>query len=166
MLNYRLIHPTDAEAFLSLLSDIEHDSPYVLYKPGERKTTIAKQMEEIEEIRKAKNSQMWVVEEGDQLVGWLGAFGDKHKRTAHTAMIGLGVRSGYRNQGIGRRLFKILDLWAQMGPIRRLELIVHVANDPGIHLYEKMGFRIEGLKKGSYLIEGELTDEYLMGKLL
>lgn len=81
-------------------------------------------------------------------------------------MIGLGVRSGYRNQGIGRRLFKILDLWAQMGPIRRLELIVHVANDPGIHLYEKMGFRIEGLKKGSYLIEGELTDEYLMGKLL
>ena len=38
----------------------------------------------------------------------------------------------------------------------------HVAR----HLYERMGFTVEGLRKSAMLVDGHLVDEYYMVRLL
>lgn len=35
-----------------------------------------------------------------------------------------------------------------------------------LHLYEKNGFVIEGVKKNSMIIQGEFVDEYYMGRIM
>ena len=39
-------------------------------------------------------------------------------------------------------------------------------NVAAIRLYEKIGFKIEGLKEKSILVEEKYVDEYCMGKIL
>lgn len=38
--------------------------------------------------------------------------------------------------------------------------------EPGIALYKKQGFEIEGTRKHAYIINGQYVDEYYMGKIL
>ena len=56
--------------------------------------------------------------------------------------------------------------WAESsGVIRKLDLSVQVRNERAVHLYQSLGFEIEGLRKrGVYTKEGEFIDVYLMGK--
>lgn len=39
-------------------------------------------------------------------------------------------------------------------------------NESAIRLYEKMGFKKEGLKENSLIVNGKYVDEYYMGKIL
>ncbi|MEZ4774161.1 MAG: GNAT family N-acetyltransferase [Bacteroidia bacterium] len=165
-MNLREIHVTDAEAFIKLLSTIESESPFALLEPGERRTTIREQMDEIETILDRDNQTILIVEDGAELVGWLGAFGDSHRRTRHNVLLAVGVREDYRRKGIGSWLFTEIEKWAWAHNIRRMELIVLSQNKAGIGLYRKMGFQIEGTKRESYLLDGEYVDEYIMSKLL
>ncbi|MDX2248493.1 MAG: GNAT family N-acetyltransferase [Bacteroidia bacterium] len=165
-MNLREIHVTDAEAYLDLLSSIESESPYALLEPGERRTTIREQMAEIEAILARDNQTILVVEDGADLVGWLGAFGETYRRVEHNVLLGVGVHENYRRRGIGTWLFTEIEKWAWDQNIRRMELLVLTQNKPAISLYRKMGFQIEGTKRESYLLNGEYLDEYLMSKLL
>lgn len=165
-LNLRTIHPTDAEAFIDLLSSIESDSPFALLEPGERRTTLQEQWDEITGILAQENQVIFVVEDRDVLVGWLGAFGERYRRVRHSVLIGIGIRTGYRGTGIGTSLFEALEKWAWDHQIRRLELLVQTGNEAGITLYRKMGFQIEGTKRDAYLLDGKFVDEYLMAKIL
>jgi RimJ/RimL family protein N-acetyltransferase len=50
--------------------------------------------------------------------------------------------------------------------IQRLELTVRVDNAAAIHLYQRMGYEIEGTKRRSLLVDGEFVDELYMARLL
>jgi RimJ/RimL family protein N-acetyltransferase len=43
---------------------------------------------------------------------------------------------------------------------------VAIRNEPGIALYKKMGFNIEGIKRESLYIDGKYIDEYFLAKIL
>ena len=58
-----------------------------------------------------------------------------------------------------------MDLWAKEILITRLELTVMCPNIVAKHLYEKNGFKIEGIKKMSMLVDGEYVDEFYIAKL-
>lgn len=165
-MNLREIHATDAAAYVQLLAQIERESPYALLEPEERRTTIQEQWDEIEQIRRSDNQMIWIVEDRDRLVAWLGAFGERYRRVSHNVLVGIGVLAPYRNQGLGTRLFSALEQWAWKHQIHRLELFVANENQAGIALYQKMGFQIEGTRRESYQIDGRYVDEYLMAKLL
>ncbi|MEO1451236.1 MAG: GNAT family N-acetyltransferase [Bacteroidota bacterium] len=165
-MNLRPIHSTDAAAFIRLQEQIEADSPFALLERGERRTGIREQQQEIEDILRRDNQIIFVVEDRDQLVGWLGAWGEPYRRIRHSVLIGVGVLPAYRRQGVGTQLFEALEAWAWERGLRRMELLVQTGNSPGINLYRKMGFQIEGTKRQSYCIDGEYVDEYLMSKLL
>ncbi|MNC75722.1 putative acetyltransferase YhhY [compost metagenome] len=77
-----------------------------------------------------------------------------------------GICTGYRNKGIGTKFFNELDKWAEQNKISRLELTVMCHNETAVGLYEKKGFRKEGIKKNSMLVNGSYVDEYYMAKLL
>lgn len=50
--------------------------------------------------------------------------------------------------------------------VKRLELMVITENIRAVNLYKKSGFKIEGLREISTLINGKYYDEYYMAKLL
>ena len=76
------------------------------------------------------------------------------------------VHKDYQNQGIGILLIKaILELAGQWLMVRRIELDVVVDNEKAIHLYQKMGFVIEGKRVQAFIKNGQYIDEYFMARI-
>ena len=73
-----------------------------------------------------------------------------------------GVRRDLQRRGIATRfLRRILDAAAVDG-VRVVHLEVRKSNEPAIGLYEKLGFKTVGLRKGYYLVNGVREDAILM----
>jgi ribosomal-protein-alanine N-acetyltransferase len=60
------------------------------------------------------------------------------------------VHPGYRRMGIGTRLVNEVIEYAKKHDIKRLTLEVRASNAPAIALYENMGFKKEGVRRGFY----------------
>lgn len=78
----------------------------------------------------------------------------------------IGILKKYRGKGIGTTFFNNLDLWAKTNNIVRLELTVECCNNTAKNLYEKNGFKIEGIRKKSMFVAGSFVDEFYMAKIL
>ena len=162
----REITEADAEAFLKLARQIDDETRFMMFEPGERQTTVEQQAEWIRGYRATDNHMVFVVEHAGHLVGYLGAMGGTFRRNHHSVYIFLGLLEAYTGQGLGRRLLEEAEKWARARGLHRLELTVVPHNTRGLVLYQKMGFEIEGTKKHALLIEGTYVDEICMGKLL
>lgn len=162
----REANPEDAENLINLIKQVESKSDYMLMEAGERKTTSAQQMQYLERIEKHNNSTIFVAEAEKEFGGYLIAIGGTAKRTKHTAYLVIGILPEYRGQGIGTALFQHMGTWAINHNISRLELTVVTQNKAGLALYKKSGFKIEGTKHRSMIINGECFDEYMMAKLM
>lgn len=60
------------------------------------------------------------------------------------------VSERFRNRGIGQRMLQELILQGEAAGIRAFTLEVRVSNSAAIHIYEKFGFRSEGIRPGFY----------------
>jgi RimJ/RimL family protein N-acetyltransferase len=162
----REIRENDAEKFLSLCKQLDHETSFMMLEPDERTTTIEEQKDRIRDILGQNNSTILVAEMDEELVGYVGAYGGSFNRCRHSAYIVTGVLASYHGKGIGTLLFSHLEKWAKVNDIHRLELTVMVHNQKGIALYKKFGFEIEGTKRHSLRVNGEYVDEYYMSKLI
>ncbi len=70
------------------------------------------------------------------------------------------VDADFRGQGVGRRLMEVLLKEAQDDGIHTVILEVRVSNEAAIHLYQQLGFEIQGVRKGFY--EKPKEDGYVM----
>ncbi len=162
----REINESDAEGFLSLCRQLDEENRFMLLEPGERKTTVEEQRQRICDILSTDNQILFVAEWNGSLVGYLSATGEHFARNRHSVYIVIGLLEGYTSKGIGTALFQKMETWALDHHIHRLELSVMVHNQRGVGLYQKMGFKIEGIRRDSLLVDGKYVDEYYMAKLL
>lgn len=65
------------------------------------------------------------------------------------------VKPGYRNRRIGEGIISVMIDFTSKEGIRHHTLEVRRSNDPAIGLYEKFGFRTEGVRKRYYRNNGE-----------
>jgi RimJ/RimL family protein N-acetyltransferase len=118
----------------------------------------------LEEYAAAENRLFLVAYSAGTLVGELNLKGGTHKAFRHNVVLGMSVRKGWRNRGVGSALMKQAIRWAKEAPVvRRLELSVFVRNQAAIHLYEKFGFVREGRRRGRVAVNGEYLDDLVMG---
>lgn len=90
---------------------------------------------------------------------------EKKPRSRHCATIGIMVHANYQNQGIGRILMNaLLDLADNYLKLVRIELEVYTDNQAAVHLYESLGFQIEGTRKFAAIRNGNYADFYLMAR--
>jgi RimJ/RimL family protein N-acetyltransferase len=110
----------------------------------------------------------WVAEGSEgELVGFLRVHGNAARRLSHSALIVIGIVREFWHQGVGTRLFEVMEDWAQKQEIHRLELTVMVPNLRAVGLYHNRGFVVEGLRRNSIrYADGTFVDEYMMAKLL
>lgn len=60
------------------------------------------------------------------------------------------VSEEFRNKGVGQRMLEELIAEGETAGIEAFTLEVRVSNSPAIHVYEKFGFRSEGIRPGFY----------------
>lgn len=60
------------------------------------------------------------------------------------------VAKGYRNRGIGEAMLQELIARGEADKVEAFTLEVRVSNAAAIHIYEKCGFKSEGIRPGFY----------------
>ncbi|MBA7581307.1 GNAT family N-acetyltransferase [Candidatus Atribacteria bacterium 1244-E10-H5-B2] len=164
MVLVRNIREDDAEKFLSMLIQLDNETKLMLYEPEERKRDIDKMRLMIKEAH--PSSFIYVVEDDGKLVGFLSAKRGHVNRIKHRAYIVIGIMKSYTGKGIGKRLFNELDNWTVSNGVTRLELTVMKHNERAINLYKKIGYKVEGVREKSVVIDGDYIDEYYMAKII
>ncbi|MBE3559860.1 MAG: GNAT family N-acetyltransferase [Ktedonobacteraceae bacterium] len=162
----RTIRVDDAAQLLNLRLQLDQETQFMLFEPGERKMSIDQQRKQLASLLRSEHSTIFVAEHQRKLVGFLEAIGSPLKRKRHTLYIVIGILRDFTGQGIGTRLFEEMEKWARDRKLHRLELTVMAHNQAGIALYTKCGFTVEGRRRDACFVNGQYVDELYMAKLL
>jgi RimJ/RimL family protein N-acetyltransferase len=167
----RAARPDDAAGVIALLTPIFAEPlNNLLTEPGE--FTMTEEQERVflaEQAIRPNWAAFVAVTDATpaQIIGLATADGKQRRAIRHCASIGISVAQGWRGQGVGRALMQGIVDWARAsGLVTRLELEVLTRNETAIHLYERIGFQREGLKRHALLRNGEYLDELTMALLL
>jgi RimJ/RimL family protein N-acetyltransferase len=110
---------------------------------------------------------LYVYEEDSILTGMFKLVPQQH-RSSHIAVLkGVAIHPSFSGKGCGQRMLNQIIFLAKERGFLRIELGVSTINSKAIHLYEKTGFKKEGvLKKYIYLkTENLFLDDILMAYL-
>lgn len=164
---YRKLLLQEAEDFWNMMNELDNETKFMLYEPGEReKNKNIPLLTKTIERSITGDDFLTVAECNGKMAGYIWAQKGSLSRILHTAYIVVGVLENYRGKGIGTEFFKRLDQWAEEKQVTRLELTVMCPNTFAKRLYEKSGFAVEGIRKNSMHVDGEFVDEYYMAKVL
>lgn len=99
------------------------------------------------------------------VVGWCDVLPARGEARAHVGILGMGLVPSARGRGIGKMLMQatLAKAWA-MG-FSRIELTVRADNLHAKALYERMGFKTEGLNRRAFCVDGKFHDAYSMALL-
>ena len=87
-----------------------------------------------------------IAEHGQKIVGILTLEPELMVKTSHRGTIGIIVHKDYRSNGVGKSMMKaMLDWNMQFTIFEKIELEVLESNKRAISLYEKLGFKTEGI---------------------
>ncbi len=154
----------DAAAYTDLLRILAVESKYPVVNLIEKGMTAADWRAQIKDMVYEPHRAIFVVAEGDELVGFLsvnpGGMGIDEGR------IVIGLREHYTGRKLGTRLFELMELWARAAGLRRLFLTVEHTNQRALGLYLKLGYETVGLIPNATRIENQWVDDYVMEKWL
>ena len=109
------------------------------------------------------NSLLLVAEYENEFIGNIDLTGSKRSKMFHTAMIGMGVKEKWRNQGLGRILMKSVIDWAKNNSeIEIIWLDVYASNELGYTLYRNTGFKVSGIICDFFKDENGYVDKVQM----
>jgi RimJ/RimL family protein N-acetyltransferase len=157
-LTIRPIEVNDARA-IQEISTQENVLPFMVFLPSLRVEAVESRIRNLQQ-----NEYEFVAEYDGSVVGFVGLV-QRIGRRSHSGDLFIGVHGNYHNKGIGKALLtKILDLADNWLLLERVELGVLETNPKAKALYEKFGFKVEGVKRGSLKSNGSFVDEIIMGR--
>ena len=160
----RRVNFEDAEALADLKIALSHETDFIPFLELDRDTLISHTKDELERLSSSDRA-IWVVEDAG-IVGYLDIYRYLMPKVSHAAFLEIGIRKSYQGLGLGTKLISESELWAKSVGIKRIWFYVVADNVSAISLYLKLGYRFEGLRRDSYLLDGKFTDEYIMAKIL
>jgi RimJ/RimL family protein N-acetyltransferase len=89
----------------------------------------------------------------------------RKNKQAHVADFGISLARECWSEGIGGRAIDFIAGVGRKRGVRRVELEAVAGNKRAIGLYRKHGFRQEGVKKRSFIIDGRYHDTVSMARL-
>jgi RimJ/RimL family protein N-acetyltransferase len=84
----------------------------------------------------------------------------------HVGVIGIVIKKGVRDVGIGTEIMKTLVEQAKKTGLKVLTLSAFATNKRAIHVYEKIGFAQTGRVLKKHFRDGQFIDEVIMTMLL
>ncbi|MBV7298981.1 GNAT family N-acetyltransferase [Enterovibrio paralichthyis] len=107
-----------------------------------------------------------VAEEDGKVVGQLGFEANRRARRRHVGEFGMAVHDDHTGKGVASALLSaMVDLADNWLNLRRIELTVYSDNDAAIALYQKFGFRQEGVAVDYAFRNGKYVDALFMARL-
>lgn len=159
-------HETDAAAMNRFFVQLDRETVYMLFEPGERTVDDQAQADILRRARENQNPLMLVAEEDGAIVGFCGIRRESQRKNQHCASLVVGVLAAARGRGLGEALVRQNLDRARAAGITRVELTVVEENFPARALYRKLHFQEEGLRRQSLFIDGRFHSEVSMGLIL
>jgi len=117
--------------------------------------------------RLEKDETLYVVAEVDGRVVGNSELGRKtSSRERHVGTIGIAIRDGFREMGIGTEMIKTLIDQAKSMGFKVLTLSVFANNERAHHVYHKVGFVDTGRIPKKFFKEGKYIDEIQLARVL
>lgn len=156
--------PADAATLLEYIETVAAESDYLSFGPGEFELGRTEQAEVLARFAESEN-QMYVLGLIDDiLVSALFFDGGSRPRLRHVGEFGMTVRKDHWRRGIGQVMLQVLTTWAESsGVVRKIDLRVRADNIGAIRMYERSGFKHQGLITNEMLVNGTLYDVCVMG---
>lgn len=155
------ICPNEAEALYDCMKQIDQEAQYMLYLPEERTFNKDKLVEHLR-----YQFYIGVKTEDNKIMGYLSVHMSTLYKLKHIGYISIGLVEELQQQGLATKMFEETIKWAKRKGLRRLELTVITYNTPAIKFYEKLGFKIEGIKRESIYMNEHFYDELYMAMML
>lgn len=155
----------DIQGVLEYLYISAGETDFILRYPEEcNKYTAEGEKALFDRVNQSDNEAMLVCLVDGKVAGNCQIAWNKAIKTRHRASVAIALLKEYWNQGIGTRLFQELIRIAEENPnLIQIELEFVEGNSRARALYEKMGFRITGIKPNAIrLKDGTLLNEYSM----
>jgi RimJ/RimL family protein N-acetyltransferase len=157
--------PDDAPALIECLKRVGGESSYLTFGPEGRGFDEVKQRAVLAEAHAKDNALALVALDGDRIVGNLLFEGGDRPRIRHGGELGISVLQAYGGKGVGRAMLEALIAWAEgSGVVRKLDLRVRSDNLAAIRLYERLGWKVEGLITRDLCIDDVFHDALYMGR--
>jgi len=131
----------------SVGNDVEHEREWIRHFDG-------------------TSSVLFIADVDGKLVGAADVHPGRPPKESHVGTLGIAIRDGYRNLGLGRALMERCLEWMRDRQFKKACLQVFSTNAQAIALYKKLGFVAEGVRPRQYRIRGEWVDDVLMGTWL
>ncbi len=150
----------DAEALFGMYSSMSDDA---------RRWTMAPITRERIDRWLSQEEQVFaiVATTGDRVVGHSAFFIHGFARLKGCADIGIQIHQDFQGVGLGTAMTEICIRRAKEADIHRLSLEVVAENEVAVHLYDKLGFVREGVKRDAFFGEdGKYHDLVVMGQIL
>ncbi len=98
-----------------------------------------------------------------RIVGSLTLWQTGLKKMKHVRELGMLVIDGYREMGVGGALIDYSLKWARtQKEIQKIVLGVFSTNNRAFRLYQKFGFKEEGLLRKQHILKSKYADEFRM----
>lgn len=140
----------------------------VISLPEEFSLTMLDQEKWVKYYTENEYSLLLVAEADDKIVGVLDFKNNSKIRLSHSGEFGISILPEFQDKKIGSKMIEYLITWARSKPkLKKINLSVFESNKRAIHVYENLGFRIEGQQKNAVQIaEDVFIDLIQMGMVL
>ena len=155
----------DAKALSEIRLQIDGETENLDREKGEAYIDVQGFEQLIKTDTESKKNLFLVAVVHDRIVGFSRCEGNILTRFAHKVEFGVGVLKDYWGYSIGKNLLKESISWADSSGIKKISLNVLETNEKAIKLYEKCGFKTEGvLKNDKVLSDGKYYNTVVMGR--
>lgn len=157
-----------AEVFLSFMEQVAQETDFIVLDESGLQVGLEDMELILQEFEASPQKLCLLACSGSEVIGAVTVQSSSQYPVSHIGSVFIAIKKDYWGHGLGTLLLEEVLHWArEMEVLHRLELTVQIRNQAAVHLYQKMGFRIEGTQRhGARTNEGEWLDLYYMGLLL
>ena len=157
----------DAQAIIKFIKAIGDESDNLTFSGSEFNNTLEEEKKILNDHSQKENCIFVIAFIDGEIAGQMNAQGSQKPRLRHACEFGISTRKQHWGKGVATEVLTYLLEWAHSNPmIRKVNLRANVSNKKAIALYERMGFKHEGVHKRDFFLHNEFQDAVSMGLMI
>ncbi|MCI6151691.1 MULTISPECIES: GNAT family N-acetyltransferase [Fusobacterium] len=158
----RVANENDAEQVLDSLNSCGKETDFLGFGEEGNGLTLEEERNLLKNL--SKSFYLLVAEVENKIVGTCSiSVNEKRIRVQHIGEIGICIKKEFWGNSIGENLIKEIINYSKENGILKINLTTRFDNEKAINLYEKLGFKKEGVTTRGTYIKGKFYDILYMG---